>query len=258
MPAIDPLTVLMYAVIGFVGALAGSMAGLGGGFIILPALTLLGFSPSNAVADTKAAVFANSLLSTVMNWTSGPRPPAWLYAAVAAPMITMAYVGAWAAAILPGRVVIGVAAAAILAGAVRLMLGRGREWSFEEMGLTNGRLVVAMLSGALAGFFAGITGLGGGVVNMPVFTNILHLAPADAASLSLSCILPSAAIALARHFIDSILTPHAIPLALGAAAGGFTGSRIARRVRPSVLRYIIALFVSASAIRMVLRALGLA
>lgn len=258
MPAIDPLTALMHAGIGFVGALAGSMAGLGGGFIILPALTLLGLPPQNAVADTKAAVFANSLLSTLTNWASGPRPPAWLYAAVAVPMIAMAYVGAWAAAALPGRVVVGVAAVAILAGAVRLVLGKSKERTFREMGLTNGRVVVAALSGALSGFVAGITGLGGGVVNMPVFTNILHLAPADAASLSLSCILPSAATALVRHVIDSILTPHALPLALGAAAGGFTGSRIARRVRPSVLRYIIAVFVSASAARMVLKALGLA
>lgn len=257
MHAIDPATVALYALIGFSGALAGSMAGLGGGFIILPVLTLLGFHPQNAVADTKAAVFANALLSTVTNWATGPRPPTWLYISVAIPMIVMAYVGAWAAAVLPGKVVMGVAAIAILAGAIRLVLGKSKERSFEEMSITNGRIAVAALSGALAGFVAGITGLGGGVVNMPVFTNILHLAPADAASLSLSCILPSAAMALIRHITDSILTWHAIPLALGAAAGGFVGSKIARRVRPSVLRYIIALFVSASAIRMVLRALGI-
>ncbi len=258
MPAIDPLTVLAYAGIGFAGALAGSMAGLGGGFIILPTLTFLGFSPHNAVADTKAAVFANSLLSTLSNWAAGQRPPAWLYAAVAVPMIVMAYVGAWAAAVLPGNVVAGVAAVAILVGAVRLVIGRGKERSFKEISLTNGGVAVASLTGALSGFVAGITGLGGGVVNMPVFTNILHLAPADAVSLSLSCILPSAAMALVRHVIDSILTEHAVPLAVGAAVGGLVGSRVARRVRPAVLRYLIAAFVSASALRMILRAAGLA
>lgn len=258
MPAIDIVTALMYAGLGFVGALAGSMAGLGGGFIILPALNLLGFAPQNAVADTKAAVFANSLMSTLTNWSTGQRPPLWLYSAVVVPMVVMAYIGAWAAAVLPGRVVVGVAAVAILAGAIRLILRRGRERSFKEMDITGGGVAVAALSGALSGLVAGITGLGGGVVNMPVFTNILRLAPANAASLSLSCILPSAAIALVRHVIDSILTLHAIPLALGAVVGGFTGSRIARRVRPSVLRYIIALFVSASAVRMVLKALGFA
>lgn len=251
------MTALMYATIGFVGAFAGSMAGLGGGFIILPALTLLGFPPRNAVADTKAAVFANSLLSTLSNWATGSRPPTWLYAAVVIPMIAMAYVGAWAAATLPGEVVISVAAAAILAGGVRIVLVRSRERSFRELSPTNGGLVAAALSGSLSGFMAGITGLGGGVVNMPAFTSILHLAPADAASLSLSCILPSAAIALLRHFIDSILTPHALPLALGAAAGGFSGSRIARRVRPSILRYIIGAFIIASAVRMFLKVLGL-
>jgi len=249
---------LLYAAIGFVGAFAGSMAGLGGGFVILPVLTLLGLHPSNAVADTKAAVFANSLLSTANNWGSGNRPPAWLYLSVALPMIMMAYIGAWAVAILPGRVIMGVAASVILAGAVRLVLGKSKERTFVDVAVSGSRVAVAVLSGALAGFFAGITGLGGGVVNMPIFTNILHLAPPDAASLSLSCILPSAAIALARHVIDSILTYHAVPLAVGAALGGFTGSRVSRNVRPSMLRLIIALFVAASAIRIVLRAIGVA
>ncbi len=258
MSTIDPSTIMLYAVIGFVGAFAGSMAGLGGGFIILPVLTLLGFSPSNAVADTKAAVFANSLLSTINNWGAGGRPPTWLYISVITPMIVMSYIGAWAAAVLPGRVVMGVAAAAILAGAVRLVLGKGHERTFEEVVLTRARVAVAALSGAVSGFFAGITGLGGGVVNMPVFTNLLNLSPADAASLSLSCILPSAAIALIRHLTDSIVTFHAIPLAVGAALGGFAGSRISRKVRPSILRLIIALFVVASAVRMIIRAAGVA
>jgi len=87
------------------------------------------------------------------------------------------------------------------------------------------------LSGALAGFVAGVTGLGGGVVNMPVFLHVLKLDPHTAVSLSMACILPSSLSSVVRHLIDNLVDwSIAVPLSIGAVCGGFAGPALALKM----------------------------
>ena len=52
--------------LGFVAGVLGSIIGLGGGIIIVPVLTFMGFSPTLAVSNSLFAVFSNSVASTTM------------------------------------------------------------------------------------------------------------------------------------------------------------------------------------------------
>ena len=52
--------------LGFVAGLLGSIIGLGGGIIIVPVLTFVGFSPTLAVSNSLFAVFSNSVASTAV------------------------------------------------------------------------------------------------------------------------------------------------------------------------------------------------
>ena len=52
--------------LGFVAGILGSIIGLGGGIIIVPVLTFMGFSPTLAVSNSLFAVFSNSVASTAM------------------------------------------------------------------------------------------------------------------------------------------------------------------------------------------------
>ena len=52
--------------LGFVAGILGSMIGLGGGIIIVPVLTFVGFSPTLAVSNSLFAVFSNSVASTAI------------------------------------------------------------------------------------------------------------------------------------------------------------------------------------------------
>jgi len=52
--------------LGFVAGILGSIIGLGGGIIIVPVLTFMGFSPTLAVSNSLFAVFSNSVASTTM------------------------------------------------------------------------------------------------------------------------------------------------------------------------------------------------
>ena len=51
--------------LGFIAGILGSIIGLGGGIIIVPVLTFMGFSPTLAVSNSLFAVFSNSVGSTV-------------------------------------------------------------------------------------------------------------------------------------------------------------------------------------------------
>ena len=50
--------------LGFIAGILGSIIGLGGGIIIVPVLTFMGFSPTLAVSNSLFAVFSNCLLYT--------------------------------------------------------------------------------------------------------------------------------------------------------------------------------------------------
>ena len=51
--------------LGFVAGILGSMVGLGGGIIIVPVLTFLGFPPTVAASNSLFAAFSNSVASTI-------------------------------------------------------------------------------------------------------------------------------------------------------------------------------------------------
>ncbi|SVC33831.1 uncharacterized protein METZ01_LOCUS286685, partial [marine metagenome] len=50
--------------LGFIAGILGSIIGLGGGIIIVPVLTFMGFSPTLAVSNSLFAVFSNSVGAT--------------------------------------------------------------------------------------------------------------------------------------------------------------------------------------------------
>lgn len=240
---------VLYAALGVAASLLGSMAGLGGGFLMVPSLYYLGFPPPNAVAVSKFMVGVNSVVSS-FRYYRRLRIPLKLYAVVAPPMIATAYIGAYLTVVIPRSHLTLIIAVILIAGSVRLFFkqrGGGEErrvWSATDY-------VVAFLGGGLAGLVAGLSGLGGGIVAVPVFLYILGLDPHTAVALSMMCIMPSAIASIVRHSIDgTIIWGAAIPAAVGALIGGWIGPHIALKTPRETLRKFIALLILAASLRM--------
>ena len=51
--------------LGFAAGLLGSMIGLGGGIIVVPVLTFLGFPPTAAASNSLFAALSNAIASTI-------------------------------------------------------------------------------------------------------------------------------------------------------------------------------------------------
>ena len=51
--------------LGFAAGILGSMIGLGGGIIVVPVLTFLGFPPTAAASNSLFAALSNAIASTI-------------------------------------------------------------------------------------------------------------------------------------------------------------------------------------------------
>ncbi|MDH3340293.1 MAG: sulfite exporter TauE/SafE family protein, partial [Nitrosopumilus sp.] len=56
---------LWLILLGFAAGILGSMIGLGGGIVVVPVLTFLGFSPTAAASNSLFAALSNAIASTI-------------------------------------------------------------------------------------------------------------------------------------------------------------------------------------------------
>ena len=246
---------IVFPVVGVVASLVGSMSGLGGGFLAIPILYYIGVVPEYVVSSAKFMVFVNSAMSTYRYLREIKFSP-HLYGSVVLPMIVTAYIGAYLVAILPRSILLLLIGIILLIGSLRMLVSKQREAGGKASGATGReKILVGFLSGSLSGFIAGISGLGGGVVNMPIFLYILGLDPHIAVSMSMAAILPSALSSVVRHVIDGIVRWEiAVPLGIGACIGGFIGPRLALRVEKERLRKLIGIVMLIATTRIIVDA----
>jgi len=242
----------LYLAIGFIASALGSAAGAGGGFIAVPALAYSGLLIDFAVANSKAMVFVNSVVATA-RYRNLFRGMWRLVIASAIAMALTSYIGAYEVPRVPVNILKLVVSLAILGGGIRLLIPRRNPSSRRS---TRSRRWVVPLAGAVAGFIAGVTGLGGGVVLVPMLYSA-GIETMQCVAISIACIAISSTTALARHIMDSLVLPHvAIPLCAGAVAGGFVGPAIARRLgRKGLLRVFIGATLCVASIKMLVTSL---
>ncbi len=172
-------------------------------------------------------------------------------------MILTAYVGAYLVVVLPSKILVLAIGVILLAGSIRMIVSTQGSLTTQSTKPTSNRMyALGVLSGSIAGLVAGVSGLGGGIVNVPVFIYLLGLDPHLAVSLSMACILPSALSSVIRHIIDHVVDwSIAIPLSIGAVIGGWIGPKIALGIKKETLRKIIGLIIALATTRIIIEAI---
>lgn len=111
--------------------------------------------------------------------------------------------------------------------------------------------VLPVGGGLAAGFVAGLFGVGGGVLLVPVLVLLLHRAQHVAHATSLVAIVLPAIVGASRFAFDgAVAWPAALAVALGALAGVQLGVVIMPRVPEKRLRYVFAGLLALMAIRL--------
>lgn len=162
----------------FVGIFS-SFFGVGGGILIVPTLyTFFDFLPPQVVIATSLSlIFFNSCINTYNFIKSGVRPNFSFLIPVALAMVVGVILGGQLTLILPPKTVktifsIFVFAIAIRTLVVKLKAQDDQNW---KPNLDFKSRMISVFVGLFGGAVAGMTGLGGGAVLVPLFITVLHI-----------------------------------------------------------------------------------
>jgi uncharacterized membrane protein YfcA len=181
---------LSYVLVGIVAGYFSGLFGIGGGFIMVPLLTfLLGFPVKRAAATSLAAIFL-SAIAGVIGYALNDGV-VWAAAiALSAGSVVGSFIGARLLQAIPQRVMIWIYVVLLTVLAVRLL------WSSEsttDTWIVSPWWVVGLIAvGFVAGVMAGLLGVGGGIMVVPILIGFFGLTTFDAKGSSLFMQIPAA------------------------------------------------------------------
>jgi hypothetical protein len=243
--------VLILIVVSFGAGTLGALLGLGGGFIIVPALTFMSFNPYQIASTSLFAVFATSASSTLayarqrrINYSLGIRfaliaIPGAIIGAYISDFITMESFKLYFALVLIGTSV---------------YIFRKSELTKEHKG-SHSPAVMALCYAAsfLAGILSSLFGIGGGVIFVPLMVVLLGMSMHVSAPTSQFIFLISSVAGLASHVVlghpDYLL---ALVLVAGAFAGAQLGAKLSLRIKEKLLQRLLSISLLAVAAKFII------
>jgi uncharacterized membrane protein YfcA len=236
----------------FAGILAGFL-GIGGGTVIVPLLVALNYAPVQAVATSGLSIVITALSGSIQNWRMGYLNLSQV-AGIGFPAVITAQIGAYLAGIFPPYLLLLTFGLLLWLNIylieVRKHLtakkaeGEDRK---ESGSITNSQLPIPnsqlpnnsnilfnptfakIATGSAAGLLAGLFGVGGGVIMVPLQILLLGESIKTAIQTSLGVIVITAISATAGHAARGNVL-WVVGLILGG--GGLLGAQISTRFLP--------------------------
>jgi uncharacterized membrane protein YfcA len=237
----------------------GAMTGMGGGVVLVPALTLLGIDIKHAIAVSMVAVIATSSGSAaayVRDRITNLKVGMFLE------MFTI--LGAWVGATITlasgQRLLFGLFGLVLLAASATLFVQRRKEqrralvqdrfsdwlelegsyYDQAEQRMVKYRGVRAYLGGPAmlgAGLIAGLLGIGAGALKVLIFDLVMGL-PAKVSSTTSNLIIGVTALAGTSVYLAAgLIDPgQAAPVILGVVLGAFIGTKVLVRLTDRTVR----------------------
>ena len=241
--------------LGFIAGILGSIIGLGGGIIIVPVLTFMGFSPTLAVSNSLFAVFSNSVGSTI-EYAKQKRVEfslGWKLGLMAVPGTIL---GAFISSDLSSEIFKILFALVLISSASYIFLKR----KIEEKPVDISRLLLVFSAGAsfFAGIISSLFGIGGGLIFVPLMVVALGISIMRAAPTSQFILMFASFSGLIVHsMLGHPDYYQALLLSIGAFAGGILGARLSLEIKENKLKVIVVIVLIAAAIKMIVDSTGI-
>ncbi|NHI90041.1 MAG: sulfite exporter TauE/SafE family protein [Candidatus Thorarchaeota archaeon] len=230
-----------------------SMVGIGGGVFNTPLLIIIFLlSAQVAPATSLVAALFLAVASSMVYWRQNPRPiisraglflaittaPGSVLGVVLRTLIENDYVL---------RIIFGLA---LMPVAIKMLFAVRREKgdiaselaSYSMSDLKNKMLVISLVGGFVGGISAGLLGIGGGAIIVPVLSVLMGLPMHAAVATSMFTMMFTASAGTAMNFIQGYINPYyALALGVGMVIGAQFGSRLACRVNSVQLKRVFGL-----------------
>lgn len=212
-----------------VGAAAGIIGGglgVGGGIILVPLLIALGLERHRAHATSLAAIVLIAVAGAIS--FGAANEVSWgLGLIVGVGGIIGSVLGASVMHRMSSRTLSVVFAFVLLVAGLRMIFGANPIPGSGEFNDVT-RLLISAGIGVVAGFFAGVAGIGGGVVIVPSTIFFLGLAQHEAQGTSLvAIVLTAIAGTVVNMRNERVRLKDGLVVGVGGAIGSVVGSRIA-------------------------------
>lgn len=228
--------------LGLGGLIAGCLAGLlgiGGGILLVPLMVSLGLAPIQGVATSSFAMLFISISGSWQNWRMG-KLSFQKVAILGLPSLVTAQLGVYLVKHIPGYLLMSAFGCLLvvnifvikLQGSLSKRVDTATERKQSWL-LNLGRI----FTGSAAGLLAGLFGIGGGIIMVPLQIVLLGEPINIAAPTSLAVVVLSASSAFTGHALKgNVLYPVGILLGITGAIGVQIGTRLLPKIPNLVAR----------------------
>lgn len=235
---------LKFLLIGIVGGTASGFFGIGGGIIMIPLLVyLVGVELKAATAMSMVQIVFSSISGTLFNYfqkTINFKYSAYFGVSAAA----FSFLGSYLTKYVPNLAIKIIYLFAVTAALILFFLRRKIE--NKNLAGSEVRFYKIMPVGAVAGFTAGLLGVGGGFIFVPALLFFCSLPIKIAVGTSLGAIIfvsiPGVIGKVISVDFDVVL---AIAIGIGAVGGSKLGTYLNRKVNSKIIRIFFALLLLA-------------
>ena len=231
---------MLYFLVALFASALGSVTGIGGGLIIRPALTVMGFDVGLATFTSAASVFVMSCFSIVARrvWKTDIEMSSLGLLAVGS--IAGAFAGAYILSFLQ-PVVVSLLFILFLMVIGALLIAKKH---FSVRNISNPWLKIGI--GLVVGVTAGLFGIGGGLMLMIALMYLFGSKPKEAVVQSLFVAMLASAAALIQYvingFADFSLLVYVLP---GSILGSIFGLLVAKRMQENTVVVLLLMIVAA-------------
>tara|TARA_Y100001936_G_C16093163_1_gene688610 strand:- start:6557 stop:7393 length:837 start_codon:yes stop_codon:yes gene_type:complete len=251
LPELTVAQFLLLSSLGLSVGIIGAIVGVGGGFLLVPALLFIfpEASPASITSISLTAVFFNSLSASIgyrIRRNQDFRTAVLLIITAAPAAILGAYINQQTGR-GPFELIFGFA---LIFGAVYLIIRSMLENSSQTISATgkarsiiqrDGRSYeyrvnepIAASVAPLAGFVAGFFGIGGGIINVPFMLIVLRIPANIAVATSQLELTVASAAALLVHVFSGVQESNQWTMAAVVGFGTLIGAQIGVRIAPKV------------------------
>jgi len=227
--------------LGFVAGILGSMIGLGGGVIVVPVLTFLGFPPTVAASNSLFAALSNAIASTI-SYSKQKRIVYSLGLKLGLLSIPGTVLGAlFSTDVAPDifKILFGFV---LIASAAYIFLRKKIE--AKEKTISKQMMLFAVGASFFAGIISSFFGIGGGIIFVPLMIVGMGMAMKKAAPTSQMILLFASFSGVVVHsllghpdFLQAGL------LAVGSFFGGLVGARLSIDIKERYLQILVSVVI---------------
>lgn len=247
---------LIVLIIGIFGGFVGSLLGIGGGSLMTPLMIAVGIDTKVAVASSLLAIVGTSIGG--LNIYMKEKLVDIRLALMLEPLSTLGAITGVFLALRLDNIIIKILLFGILVYTAYSMIHRPRRDDNE--GLPAGSIIPTnrILAGGLLKYIAGLAsallGIGGGIVNIPIFRKVIGLNMKTSVATSKLLVGITASAGALGYYIAGVLDPClAFSLSLGTISGAYLGSKVGVKTSNRTLQLLFSIVLIIIAVLMLVR-----